>query len=72
MKVKIEVDLTPKEMLELFEGNIESLQKAMLKMMMQTTGDTAGGNNALEFWQTMAQKSQEMFEQYQKNFKSTK
>ena len=57
-------------MLELFEGNIEALQKAMLAMMKQASGETSVENNVLEFWQNMAQKSQEMFEQYQKNFKS--
>ena len=71
MKVKIEVDLTPQEMLELFEGNIETLQKAMLNIMLQGAG-SGTDKNGLEFWQTMARKSQEMFEQYQNNFKPKK
>ena len=73
MKIKVEADITPKELLELFEGNIDALQKAMLNMLLQTMPKAGvGENNAVEFWKMMAQKSQDMFEQYQKSFKTAK
>lgn len=73
MKIKIEVDMTPQEMLELFEGNVESLQKAMINLFMQSVPQAGStDSNVMEFWQTMAKQSQKMFEQYQKNFTEPK
>lgn len=73
MKIKIEVDMTPQEMLELFEGNVESLQKAMINLFMQSVPKAGStDSNVMEFWQTMAKQSQKMFEQYQKNFTDPK
>lgn len=73
MKIKIEVDMTPQEMLELFEGNVESLQKAMINLFMQSVPKAGStDSNVMEFWQTMAKQSQKMFEQYQKNFTEPK
>lgn len=73
MKIKIEVDMTPEEMLELFEGNVESLQKAMINLFMQSVPQAdSADSNVMEFWQTMAKQSQKMFEQYQKNFTEPK
>lgn len=69
MKIKVEVDMTPQEVLELFEGNVESLQKAMINLFMQSVPQAgAGDSNIMEFWQNMAKQSQKMFEQYQKTF----
>lgn len=73
MKIKIEVDMTPQEMLELFEGNVESLQKAMINLFMQSVPQAGStDSNVMEFWQSMAKQSQKMFEQYQKNFTEPK
>lgn len=73
MKINIEVDMTPQEMLELFEGNVESLQKAMINLFMQSVPQAGStDSNVMEFWQTMATQSQKMFEQYQKNFTDPK
>lgn len=65
MKVKMEMDLTPQEALELFAGNVDSLQKAMLKMFESQVRQNAGKeSDVMEFWRSMAQKSQEMFDAY--------
>jgi hypothetical protein len=73
VKVTFELDITPKEVLELFEGNVEGLQKAMMELflkkmppMMNATSAKTGENSMMEFWQAMAEKSTSMFEQYQK------
>lgn len=71
MKIKCEIDLTPEELLKLFEGNTEALQKAFLTNVMQTMSagfkppETGGkDNDVAKFWQLMAEKSNTMFEQY--------
>lgn len=73
MKIKIEVDMTPQEVLELFEGNVESLQKAMINLFLQSVPKAGSKDaNIMEFWQDMAEQSQKMFEQYQKSFDQAK
>lgn len=78
MKIKMEIDISPQEVLELFEGNVESLQKAMLGTIAHSY-DQALKNNEFQpqqifdFWQGMAEKSQTMFNEYsQKATQNTK
>lgn len=73
MKIKLEMDISPEELLELFAGNQELLQQAMLKLFKQSMPQSAASEaNVLEFWQSMAKRSQEMFDQYQKDFNGSK
>ena len=65
MKIKFEVDISAEEALELFEGNTESLQKAMVSFFIKSMSESPKNDNeALKFWQMMAERSGEMFEQY--------
>lgn len=65
MKITCEIDVTPEELLELFEGNAETLQKAMMEMLLKTMSvSKQPENDAMKFWQLMSEKSDEMFEQY--------
>lgn len=65
MKLKMEVDLTPEEALELFAGNVENLQQAILNMFnAQMQQAVHKDSDVMEFWRTMTKKSQEMFETY--------
>lgn len=66
MKIKFEVDVTPEEVLELFEGNTEALQKAMITYFLKSVPTSKGSEQDMfKFWQTMAEKSSEMFNSFQ-------
>jgi len=66
MKITFEVDITPDEVQELFEGNMESLQRALLELFMrQMPKVTSPDQDMISFWQSMAERSTAMFEQYQ-------
>ncbi|ABD80587.1 hypothetical protein [Saccharophagus degradans] len=69
MKIKMEIDISPQEVLELFEGNVESLQKAMLGTIAHSYDQAVKNNDfqpqqIFDFWQGMAEKSQAMFTEY--------
>ena len=67
MKITFEVDITPEEVQELFKGNMDSLQRALIELFMrQMPKATVPDNDIMSFWQSMAERSSEMFEQYQK------
>lgn len=67
MKIKFEVDISAEEALELFEGNTESLQKAMVAFFIKSMSESKKSDNeAMKFWQLMSEKSGDMFEQYAK------
>ena len=73
MKIKIETEISPQELLELFEGNVDALQKAIMASVVQQMPGMGGGeNSAMAFWQAMAGKGQEMFEQYQQSLNPKK
>lgn len=66
MKINFEVDITPEEVKELFEGNMDVLQKAMLEMFMrQMSHVKTPDNDMVAFWQSMAERSNDIFKQYQ-------
>jgi len=66
MKIKCELDVSPEELLTLFDGNMESLQRVMLELLMKHTAKPHEANESVAaFWQTMSEKSTDMFEQYQ-------
>ena len=66
MKVTMEVDISPQEVLELFEGNVESLQRALLAGMMQMS-EKAMKDNGLQpnqfydYWKQAAEAGQNFF-----------
>ncbi|VUD69034.1 hypothetical protein TDB9533_04398 [Thalassocella blandensis] len=67
MKLKCELDITAEEALELFEGNTENLQKAMVAFFIKSMSESKKNDNeAMRFWQLMAEKSGDMFDQYAK------
>lgn len=62
MKIKMEIDISPQEVLELFEGNVESLQKAMLGTIAHSYDQAVKNNDfqpqqIFDFWQGMAEKA---------------
>lgn len=66
MKFNIELDITPEEVKELFEGNMEVLQRSIVELFMgQMSQAKAPSHDMVSFWQSMAEKSTSMFEQYQ-------
>lgn len=66
MKIKFEVDVTPEELLELFEGNTETVQKAFIQLFMrQMSGAAVPENAVVEFWKSVLDKNTTLFEQYQ-------
>jgi len=68
MKINLEVDISPEEVKELFEGNMEMLQRSLAELFVRQVSQVKTvDNNVAAFWQSMAEKSTEMFEQYQKN-----
>lgn len=68
MKFNIELDITPAEVKELFEGNMDVLQRSIVETFMRQMSNVQSSPNGdlVSFWQSMAEKSTEMFEQYQK------
>lgn len=67
MKINFEVDITPEELKELFEGNMDVLQRGLTELFVKQMSQVkTPDNNVMAFWQSMAEKSTDMFEQYQK------
>ncbi len=67
MKISFEVDITPEEVKELFEGNMDVLQRALMELFVKQMSQVKTPNNTvMAFWQMMSEKSTDMFEQYQK------
>ncbi len=69
MKFNIELDISPEEVKELFEGNMEVLQRSLVEFFMRhmTANAKSPSNDMMSFWQSMAEQSTSMFEQYQKS-----
>lgn len=69
MKFNLELDISPDEVKELFEGNMEVLQRSLAELFMrQMAGKVQSPNtDMVSFWQSMAEQSKSMFEQYQKS-----
>ncbi|MFL0801671.1 MAG: hypothetical protein K6L81_12305 [Agarilytica sp.] len=66
MKFNIELDITPEEVKELFEGNMDVLQRSLVELFMrQMSHAKPPSADMMTFWQSMAEKSTSMFEQYQ-------
>lgn len=69
MKINVEVDISPQELQELFQGNMEMVQKAILDMLVKNSAKPSmPDNEMLNFWQSMAEKSAAMFEHYQRGY----
>lgn len=73
MKIKMEIDISPEEVLELFEGNVDTLQRAMLGSIAHSFDHAVKSNEfkpqqIFDFWQGMAEKSQAMFEEHTKKY----
>ncbi len=69
MKFNLELDISPDEVKELFEGNVEVLQRSLVELFMRnmTVNAKSPSTDMVSFWQSMAEQSTSMFEQYQKN-----
>ncbi len=66
MKFNVELDITPAEVKELFEGNMDVLQRSLVELFMgQMSQVKSPSADMVSFWQSMAEKSTAMFEQYQ-------
>lgn len=69
MKISFEVDITPEEVKEVFDGNMESLQRSLIELFVRQMShtDKAPSNNMMSFWRAMAEQSTSMFNQYQQD-----
>ncbi len=66
MKFNVELDITPAEVKELFEGNMDVLQRSLVELFMgQMSQVKSPSADMVSFWQSMSEKSTSMFEQYQ-------
>lgn len=66
MKIQLEVDITPAEVKELFEGNVELLQRSLIELWMRQMAQTKSPDKSMaSFWQAMAEQSSAMFQEYQ-------
>ncbi len=67
MKISFEIDITPEEVKEIFDGNMEVLQRSLMELFMRQMANTdkAPSNTMMAFWQSMAEQSASMFQQYQ-------
>ncbi len=68
MKFNVELDISPAEVKELFEGNMDVLQRSIVETFMRQMSNvqSSPSGDLVNFWQSMAEKSTAMFEQYQK------
>lgn len=67
MKINVEVDITPDEVKELFEGNMDVLQRSLIELFMrQMAQSTSPDPEHMSFWKSMSEQSSDMFEQYKK------
>lgn len=68
MKLSFELDITPEEVLQLFDGNVEALQRSIVELLMkQMTHSKTADNSMMAFWQAMSERSSDIFKQYQAN-----
>ncbi|MFL0810664.1 MAG: hypothetical protein K6L76_09635 [Agarilytica sp.] len=66
MKLNFEVDISPEEVKELFEGNMDVLQRSLVEFFMShMTNTSSPSGDMMKFWQNIAEQSTSMFEQYQ-------
>lgn len=63
MKFNVELDITPTEVKELFEGNMDVLQRSLVELFMgQMSKVKSPSPDMVSFWQSMAEKNTSMFE----------
>lgn len=66
MKLHFELDITPQEVLALFDGNVETLQRAFAEFLLKQMTQSPPADNAMAaFWQAMSERSGDMFKYYQ-------